>query len=119
MTHFMLRPSESAYGGLGKPRQQASSPAINKERAIKNGQNKNMKTRYSRPRPPYVDRSKRRSSNSSRPEPKSPHDAQRNYERYLALAQAEAQSGNSIGAENYYQHAEHYFRSMASDREAT
>jgi hypothetical protein len=38
-------------------------------------------------------------------------------ERYLALAQAEAQSGNSIGAENYYQHAEHSFRSMASDRE--
>jgi hypothetical protein len=115
----MLRPSESARGGLGKPPQEASSPAINKKQAIKNGQNKNMKTRYSRPHPPYVDRSKRRSSNSSRPEPKSPHNAQRNYERYLALAQAEAQSGNSIGAENYYQHAEHYFRSMTSDRETT
>jgi len=32
----------------------------------------------------------------------------------LALARAEAQSGNVIGAENYYQHAEHYFRSMSS-----
>jgi hypothetical protein len=31
----------------------------------------------------------------------------------LALAQAEAQAGNLIGAENYYQHAEHYFRSMS------
>jgi hypothetical protein len=82
---------------------------------MQNGQNKNMNTRYSRP--PYVDRSKRRSSNSSRPRPNNPHDAQRNYERYLALAQAEAQSGNSIGAENYYQHAEHYFRSMTLDRE--
>jgi len=30
-----------------------------------------------------------------------------NYERYLALARAEAQIGNTIGAENYYQHAEH------------
>jgi Domain of unknown function (DUF4167) len=41
--------------------------------------------------------------------------AQRSYERYLALARAEAQSGDMIGAENYYQHAEHYFRSMSSD----
>ena len=44
--------------------------------------------------------------------------AQRNYERYLALAQAQAQSGDVIGAENYYQHAEHYFRSMSGDRES-
>src|SRR5215467_6932478 len=48
-----------------------------------------------------------------------PQNAQRSYERYLALARAEALSGNMIGAENYYQHAEHYFRSMASDRGTT
>jgi hypothetical protein len=36
------------------------------------------------------------------------------YERYLALARAEAQNGNIVAAENYYQHAEHYFRSMFS-----
>jgi hypothetical protein len=41
--------------------------------------------------------------------------AQRNYERYIALAQAEARAGNAITAENYYQHAEHYFRSMSQD----
>jgi hypothetical protein len=86
---------------------------------MQNDKNNNMNGRYSRPPAPYFDRSKRRSSNSSHHRPTSPHDAQRNYERYLALAQAEAQSGNSIGAENYYQHAEHYFRSMASDRETT
>jgi hypothetical protein len=34
--------------------------------------------------------------------------------RRRALAQAEAQPGNTVGAENYYQHAEHYFRSMSS-----
>jgi len=38
--------------------------------------------------------------------------AQRSYERYLALAQEEVRSGNVVGAENYYQHAEHYFRLM-------
>ena len=59
------------------------------------------------------------SSNAARPEQNGSHNAQRNYERYLALAQAEAQSGNTVGAENYYQHAEHYFRSMSSDRGAT
>ena len=56
-------------------------------------------------------------SNAVRPEPKGSQNAQRNYEQYLALARAEAQAGNTIGAENYYQYAEHYFRSMFSDRE--
>jgi hypothetical protein len=37
------------------------------------------------------------------------------YERYLVLARAEVQNGNTVAAENYYQHAEHYFRSMFSD----
>jgi hypothetical protein len=52
---------------------------------------------------------------SKRSEPKGSQNAQRNYERYLALARAETQIGNTIGAETYYQHAEHYFRSMSSD----
>jgi len=85
---------------------------------MQNDKNNNMNGRYSRPPAPYFDRSKRRSSNSHH-RPTSPHDAQRNYERYLALAQTEAQSGNSIEAENYYQHAEHYFRSTTSARETT
>jgi hypothetical protein len=86
---------------------------------MQNGQNNNMNTRYSRPPTSNANRSKRWSSNSSRPASTNSHSAQRNYERYLALAQAEAQSGNSVGAENYYQHAEHYFRMMSSDKEAT
>jgi hypothetical protein len=43
--------------------------------------------------------------------------AQRNYERYLELGRAEALAGNPVEAENYYQHAEHYFRSMSALRE--
>ena len=35
-----------------------------------------------------------------------------NYERYLSRAHDEARAGNQIDAENYYQHAEHYFRLM-------
>ncbi len=56
---------------------------------------------------------------AARSESKSSQNAQRNYERYLALARAEAQIGNTVGAENYYQYAEHYFRSMSSDSEGT
>jgi hypothetical protein len=48
---------------------------------------------------------------------KGAHNAQKNYERYLALAQAEVQAGDRVAAENYYQHAEHYFRSMSSSQE--
>jgi hypothetical protein len=38
--------------------------------------------------------------------------AHRNYERYLALARDATLSGDIVEAENFYQHAEHYFRVM-------
>ena len=83
---------------------------------MQNGPRTNMRTRQSRPAASFNNpRSKPWTSNGARPEQKGSQNAQRNYERYLALAQAEAQSGNLIGAENYYQHAEHYYRSMSSD----
>lgn len=34
----------------------------------------------------------------------------RRLEHYLAQAQSAAAGGDVIGAENYYQHAEHYYR---------
>jgi hypothetical protein len=67
----------------------------------------------------YAGRSKRWTSHATRPEPNNSQNAQRSYERYLALARAEVQIGNTIGAENYYQYAEHYFRSMRPDPEGT
>ena len=63
----------------------------------------------------FAARSNRWTSNATHSETKSSQDAQKNYERYLALARAEAQIGDIVGAENYYQYAEHYFRSMRSD----
>ena len=63
----------------------------------------------------YAGRSKRWTSHATRPEPNNSQNAQRSYERYLALARAEVQIGNTIAAENYYQYAEHYFRSMRPD----
>jgi Domain of unknown function (DUF4167) len=86
---------------------------------MQNGRMTNMNVRQPRPSAPFAGRSARWSSNGGRPEPKPSHNARSNYERYLALAQGEARAGNTIAAENYYQHAEHYFRLMSSDREGT
>jgi hypothetical protein len=38
------------------------------------------------------------------------------FERYLALAREATASGNRIAAENFYQHAEHYFRINSAPR---
>jgi len=86
---------------------------------MQNGPNTMTSTHRPKSARPFANRSKQWTSNGVRPDSRGPQNAQRSYERYLALAQAQAQSGDVIGAENYYQHAEHYFRSMSSDREAT
>jgi hypothetical protein len=61
----------------------------------------------------------RNNNNGGSSRPRHSQNAQKEYERYLALARAETQIGNTVAAENYYQHAEHYFRSMRSDSEGT
>ena len=40
------------------------------------------------------------------------------FERYLALAREATASGDRIAAENFYQHAEHYFRVNNARRES-
>jgi len=82
---------------------------------MQNGPKTIMSARQPRPAASFAARSKRWTSSAAHHEPKSFQNAQRNYERYLALARAEAQLGNTIGAETFYQYAEHYFRSMRSD----
>jgi hypothetical protein len=39
-------------------------------------------------------------------------DAKRQYERYLALARTALMNGDAVEAQNFYQHAEHFFRTM-------
>jgi hypothetical protein len=72
-----------------------------------------------RPAASSAGRSNRWTQNRARSGVGHSQNAQKEYERYLALARAETQIGNTVGAENYYQHAEHYFRSMRSDQEGT
>ena len=79
---------------------------------MQNGSKRTMRARRSGP----VPSPNRWTTSAARPEPTKSQHAQKTYEHYLALARAETQIGNTVGAENYYQHAEHYFRLMSSDR---
>jgi len=102
-------------GGLGRPDQDIHCFA--KERAIQDGSKINMHSRQTRSSGSFNARPKRWDSNSSRDRPRGFQNAQRSYERYMAMAQAEILNGDIVAAENYYQHAEHYLRSMSPDAE--
>jgi len=86
---------------------------------MQNGPKTGMSTRQPKPAGSFAARPKRWTPSAARPQSNGSQSAQRSYERYLALAQEEARSGNVVGAENYYQHAEHYFRLMSSNRQVT
>jgi len=51
-------------------------------------------------------------SGLDRPDTKATQDPRLKYQQYVTLAVAKTQAGDLIAAENYYQHAEHYLRSM-------
>ena len=68
------------------------------------------------PRRPQPARRRNESSGFPRSQARNEQSAERNYERYLLLARAEALTGDRIAAENYFQHAEHYLRSMSNNR---
>lgn len=80
---------------------------------MQNGSETDMNNRQPRPASSFVANPNRSKPTSSRGQSNGHQNAQKRHAQYLELARAEARSGNTIGAENYYQHAEHYFRAMA------
>ena len=74
----------------------------------------NMKA-MTAPTPRKFQPRKNRPSGSDRPQEGNSQNAERNYQRYLVLARAETLAGDRVAAENYFQHAEHYLRSVAMD----
>jgi hypothetical protein len=82
---------------------------------MQNGRRTHMNTRRPKPERSPASRSQRWALDAPRAEQRGSRNARSNYDRYLALAQAELQAGDRVAAENYYQHAEHYFRLMSSD----
>jgi len=58
---------------------------------------------------------RRNESSGPRSQASNAQSAEKNYQRYLVLARAEALAGDRVTAEGYFQHAEHYFRLMAKN----
>jgi hypothetical protein len=87
---------------------------------MQNGPRRPNPARQQRPAGGFNRPQQRWTPNNQRPQQqRGGQSAQRNYERYMELARAEALAGNTVGAENYYQHAEHYFRTMNAGQEGT
>src|SRR5262249_36927414 len=74
---------------------------------MQHGRKTNMNRHQKRP---FAARSQQRPSNALRPEPQGSHNARRNYDRYVALAQAELQAGDRVAAKNNYKTADHNLR---------
>jgi Domain of unknown function (DUF4167) len=87
-------------------------PGPNKRsRGRNNGGNPNQQN--GRPRPPH----RSQTFDSSGPGIKIRGNAYQVFERYVALAREAVSAGDRIAAENFYQHAEHYFRILNANGE--
>jgi hypothetical protein len=94
-------------GGAGRPNR---GWAI--LQAMRNGQNKRMRGRNRKSHNPLT-----RVYESNGPDVKIRGTASHIAEKFVQLARDAQSSGDPIAAENYFQHAEHYFRLIASAQE--
>src|ERR671926_704230 len=79
---------------------------------MRNGQNKRMRGRNRKGQNPLT-----RIYESNGPDVKIRGTASHVAEKYIQLARDAQASGDPVAAENYYQHAEHYFRLIAAAQE--
>jgi hypothetical protein len=79
---------------------------------MRNGQNKRMRGRNRKSQNPMT-----RVFESNGPDVKIRGTPSHIAEKYIQLARDAQASGDPVGAENYYQHAEHYFRLIAAAQE--
>lgn len=79
---------------------------------MRNGQNKRMRGRNRKSHNPLT-----RVYESNGPDVKIRGTASHIAEKYVQLARDAQSSGDPVGAENYFQHAEHYFRLIAAAQE--
>src|SRR5881409_733377 len=80
---------------------------------MRNGQNKRMRGRSNR----KGQNPRTRIYESNGPDVKIRGTASHVAEKYVQLARDAQSSGDPVGAENYFQHAEHYFRLIAAAQE--
>jgi hypothetical protein len=79
---------------------------MKRQRGRNNGRNK-----------PHMPNRGAQSFDSSGPEVRIRGNAYQVLEKYLAMARDAASAGDRIAAENYYQHAEHYYRVINANNE--
>jgi len=79
---------------------------------MRNGQNKRMRGRNRKGQNPLT-----RVYESNGPDVKIRGTASHVADKYIQLARDAQASGDPVGAENYFQHAEHYFRLIAAAQE--
>jgi hypothetical protein len=82
------------------------------QQTMRNGQNKRMRGRNRKSHNPLT-----RVYESNGPDVKIRGTASHIAEKYVQLARDAQTSGDPVGAENYLQHAEHYFRLIAAAQE--
>jgi hypothetical protein len=82
------------------------------QQAMRNGQNKRMRGRNRKSHNPMT-----RVYESNGPDVKLRGTPSHIAEKYLQLARDAQSSGDPVGAENFFQHAEHYFRLIAAAQE--
>jgi len=88
---------------------------------MRSGRDQRSHGRFNGNRPPQQQHgSPQRSQNfdSNGPSVRVRGTAHQIFERYVALAREAATSDDRIAAENFYQHAEHYFRINTASRDA-
>jgi hypothetical protein len=85
---------------------------VGKQQAMRNGQNKRMRGRNRKGQNPLT-----RVYESNGPDVKIRGTASHIADKYIQLARDAQASGDPVGAENYFQHAEHYFRLIAAAQE--
>jgi hypothetical protein len=85
---------------------------VGKQRAMRNGQNKRMRGRNRKGQNPLT-----RVYESNGPDVKIRGTASHVADKYVQLARDAQASGDPVAAENYFQHAEHYFRLIAAAQE--
>jgi type II secretory pathway pseudopilin PulG len=99
---------------LGKQLADVMPPqmGVGKQQAMRNGQNKRMRGRNRKGQNPLT-----RVYESNGPDVKIRGTASHIADKYIQLARDAQASGDPVGAENYFQHAEHYFRLIAAAQE--
>jgi hypothetical protein len=95
----------------------AAIKGVGEAATMRNGQNKRMRGRNRKGGHHHHQNPLSRVYESNGPDVKIRGTASHVAEKYLQLARDAQSSGDPVAAENYYQHAEHYFRLIAAAQE--